>query len=198
MPDRNIFIQRWQDGDEHAAEVLYNRHHDATFRLAYGLLGDRFDAEEVAQDALPYALTHIDHFDPELASFQTWLHMITISRCRDRQRGKRLLSFSLSKWLQRGGDRPDPSPSPERQATQTETYSEVWAAIQTLKPKQREAVLLRYWAGHTYQEMADILGCPLRTAQSRVRLAYTELRAILAPTAVNYFEPQGGSDRVTG
>jgi len=45
----------------------------------------------------------------------------------------------------------------------------------------REAILLRYWAGHTYQEMADILGCPLRTAQSRVRLAYKQLRVVLAP-----------------
>ena len=42
--------------------------------------------------------------------------------------------------------------------------------------------MLRYWAGHTYREMADILGCPLPTAQSRVRLAYKQLRKILAPT----------------
>ena len=190
MPNRNIFIQRWQDGDERAAEALYNHHRDATFRLAYGLLRDRSDAEDVAQDALIYALTHIDRFDPERASFQTWLHTITVSRCRNRYRRRRLPSFSLTQWLQRGGDAPDPSPSPERQATQMETRTELWAAIQTLKPKHREAVLLRYWAGHTFQEMAEILGCPLRTAQSRVRLAYTELRAILAPTERIYFEEE--------
>jgi DNA-directed RNA polymerase specialized sigma24 family protein len=42
-------------------------------------------------------------------------------------------------------------------------------------------VLLRYWAGHTYKEMAEILDCPLPTAQSRVRLAYQRLRVILSP-----------------
>ena len=51
-------------------------------------------------------------------------------------------------------------------------------------------MLLRYWAGHTYQEMADILNCPLRTAQSRVRLAYKQLRATLAPAEFNYFEKE--------
>jgi DNA-directed RNA polymerase specialized sigma24 family protein len=53
--------------------------------------------------------------------------------------------------------------------------------VQALSPQLREAILLRYWAGHTYQEMADILGCPLRTAQSRVRLAYQRLRVSLDP-----------------
>jgi len=188
MPDPTILIEHWQHGDDHAVESLYNYYREPTFRLAYGLLGNPADAEEAAQDALIYALTQIGRFNPERASFSTWLHTITISRCRDRQRRKQLPSFSLTRWLYRGGDAPNPAPTPERQATQAETHSEVWAAVQALKPELREAILLRYWAGHTYHEMADILGCPLRTAQSRVRLAYKQLRAALAPTQLNYFE----------
>jgi RNA polymerase sigma-70 factor (ECF subfamily) len=180
MPDINALIQRWQAGDERAAQALYNHHRESIFRLAYGLLGDPSDAEEVAQDALAYALTHINRYDVERASFATWLHTITVSRCRDRQRRRRLLTLSLTAWLQRGGDFADPSPGPERQAILRETRSQVWEAIQALNPPLREAVLLRYWAGHTYREIGDILGCSLRTAQSRVRLAYERLRATLA------------------
>jgi len=64
---------------------------------------------------------------------------------------------------------------------QAETRSQVWEAVQALSRPLREAVLLRYWAGHTYREMGEILDCPVPTAQSRVRLAYKRLRAILAP-----------------
>lgn len=190
MADVNAFIQRWQAGDERSAEAIYNQFRESTFRLAYGLLGNAADAEETAQDALTYALTHIARFDPQRASFSTWLHTITVSRCRDRQRRRYLPGFSLTRWLQRGGDAPDPAPTPERRAAQAETCSEVWAAVQDLHPQLREAILLRYWAGHTYQEMADILDCPLRTAQSRVRLAYKQLRAVLAPTQLTNFEEE--------
>ncbi len=190
MPDPNILIQRWQNGDDRAAEQLYNHYRESTFRLAYGLLGNAADAEEAAQDALTYALTRINRFDPERAGFKTWLYTITVSRCRDRQRRRYLPTFSLTRWLQQGGDAPDSALTPEHQTTQAETRSEVWLAVQNLKPKHREAILLRYWAGHTYQEMADILNCPLRTVQYRVRLAYKQLRATLAPTELNHFEKE--------
>ena len=78
-----------------------------------------------------------------------------------------------------------PALGPEQRAIEAEAHSQVWAAVQDLKPPLREAVLLRYWAGHTYQEIADIVGCPLRTAQSRVRLAFQQLRANLALAGLN-------------
>ncbi|GAB4411331.1 MAG: RNA polymerase sigma factor RpoE [Anaerolineae bacterium] len=190
MPDLSALIQRWQGGDERAAEAIYHHHREATFRLAYGLLGNAADAEEAAQDALTYALIHINHFDPGRATFPTWLHTIAVSRCRDRQRRRWLPTFSLTQWLQRGQDAPDPAPSLERQAIQGETHSEVWQAVQNLSPQLREAILLRYWADHTYQEMAAILDCPLHTAQSRVRLAYDKLRAVLASAELNHFEEE--------
>lgn len=183
MIDVNVLIERWQGGDERAAETLYYHYCEQTFRLAFGLLGDQADAEEAAQDALNYALTNIRRFDPNRASFSTWLHTITVSRCRDKQRQRRrfLGQFSLTTWLQGGGNAPDPGPSQEQQILKTERSNEVLNAVQNLAPILREAIMLRYWAGHTYREMAEILGCPLPTAQSRVRLAYQRLRDSLDP-----------------
>jgi RNA polymerase sigma-70 factor (ECF subfamily) len=187
MIDVGAMIERWQTGDERAAEALYNHFRDRTFHLAYGLLGDVAEAEEVAQDALAHALLNIKRYDPQRASFATWLHMITVSRSRDRYRRRRFPSLSLTAWLGRGGDLPDGTPGPEGHAIQSETRSQVWKAVQDLEPPFREAVLLRYWAGHTYQEIADILGCPLRTAQSRVRLAFQRLRDVLSQSQLNDF-----------
>jgi RNA polymerase sigma-70 factor (ECF subfamily) len=181
MPDVDALIQRWQDGDERAAEALYDHHRERVFRLAYGLLGDPADAEEAAQDALTYALLNIARYDSRRGRFTTWLHTITVSRCRDRQRRRRFPVLSLAAWLERGGSLPAATPGPERHVIHQETRGEVWTAVQALSPRLREAVLLRYWAGHTYREMAEIMNCPVPTAQSRVRLAYQRLRTALAP-----------------
>ncbi len=180
MNEIESWIARWQEHDERAAESLYNHYRDSTFRLAYGLLGDAGYAEEAAQDALTYALINICRYDPERASFSTWLHTITVSRCRDRQRRKRLPGFSLTDWLDWGKDIADAGPEPEAQTIAAEANSALLTALQALTPLLREAILLRYWAGHTYKEMAEIMHCPLPTAQSRVRLAYQQLKTSLA------------------
>lgn len=179
MSDPRALIQRWQDGDERAAEAIYNQHQGATFELAYTLLDDTADAEEVAQDALMYALTHIDRYDPQRARFSTWLHTITVSRCRNKRRRRYLPSLPLFTWLKKGGDIPDPAPGPERQAMQATTQDEVWGAIQSLSHPLREAIVLRHWGDYTYQEMANMLDCSLRTAQSRVRLAHQQLGKVM-------------------
>jgi RNA polymerase sigma-70 factor (ECF subfamily) len=91
-----------------------------------------------------------------------------------------LPSLSLCAWLKKGGNTPDPTPGPERQAIEEATRDEVWQAIQSLKQPLREAVVLRYWTDYTYQEMADILGCTKRAARSRVQSAHRQLAPMLA------------------
>lgn len=190
MPNLDILIQRWQSGEQCAAEALYQQFREQIYRLAYGLLGEPADAEEAAQDALSYALLNIRRFDPNRSSFTTWLHTITVSRCRNRYRRKRLSSVSLFTWLEEGHDMADPSATPEHLTRRRETHREVWEAIRALKPPLREVILLRYWAGHTYREIAAIVGCPLPTAQSRVRLAFDQLRTRLAPDDLAVLEEE--------
>lgn len=177
-------LDRWRRGDQQAAEEIYNRFSQRAHWLAYSLLGNQEDAEEVMQDALLYALANIKRYDADKARFSTWLHIITVSRCRDRQRKKRLASFSLFSMLRGGNEIPDKAPLPEKQVSKKFTQSEVWHAIQQLSPKLREAIVLRFWAGHTYQEMGLIMGCALTTAQSRVNLAYKKLQGLLPDTVL--------------
>lgn len=180
MANLDVLIERWRAGDQRAAEAIYNLHRERAFRLAYALLGNTADAEEAAQDALAYALLNIDRFDERRSRFTTWLHMITVSRSRDLLRKRHIPAFSLSALLTRRQSPLDPGPGPEKTAESSEVRSVVWEAVQALNPLLKEAIVLRHWGGHTYQEIAEIVGCPMKTAQSRVRLAHQKLAQTLS------------------
>jgi len=187
MPNLEILIDHWRANDEKAAEAIYNLHQTRIYRLSYGLLGNPEDAEEAAQDALTYALLNIHNFDSQRSKFTTWLHMITVSRCRDMLRKRKLPTISITDWFTKGRVEKDTDSTPEQHALQSEKRGMVWGAVQALNPPLREAILLRHWGGHTYQEIADIVGCPSRTAQSRVRLAYQRLEKELTESEQRQF-----------
>ena len=176
MLDTQQLVERWQAGEENAAQLLYDQHRDRTYRLAYGLLGNAQDAEEVAQDALTYALLNIDKFRPDKSRFSTWLHTITVSRARDKYRKKRFSTQSLTDWMEKGRDVVDENPTPEAAKQNAERRQTIRTALDTLSPSLREAIILRYWSGHSFREIAEIMDCPLGTAQSRVRRAFEQLQ----------------------
>ncbi|WP_119072279.1 RNA polymerase sigma factor [Aggregatilinea lenta] len=184
--DDNLFVRRAQEGDERAAQQLFEVYRLRTFRLALGLLGDSADAEEVAQDALTYALLNIHRYDAGLSSFSTWLHTITVSRSRDKRRRKILPSIPLAQWLGLGHQIRDHTPGPESSYLQQEVESGLLTALDQLSPKLREAIVLRFYADCTYKEMGDIMGCSLNTARSRLRLAIDKLRAQLGEEQVRW------------
>ena len=59
--------------------------------------------------------------------------------------------------------------------TSSEQNDRILGLMESLSPKIREAIILRFWAGHTFKDMAMIMGCPLSTAQSRVRLGLEQI-----------------------
>ncbi|MBN1201730.1 MAG: sigma-70 family RNA polymerase sigma factor [Anaerolineae bacterium] len=169
-------IRQAQAGDKRAARQLFDMYQLRTYRLALGLLGDAADAEEVAQDALTYALINIYRYKPELSSFSTWLHTITVSRARDKRRRKVLPSIPLTQWLGVGNQLRDHSPGPEAHCMRREVEHNLMIALDQLSPKLREAIVLRFYADCTYKEMGEIMGCSLNTARSRLRLGIEKLR----------------------
>ena len=141
-------IRAWKLGDQVAAEAIYDAHRVRIFRLAYALLGNKADAEEVMQDTMLYAFTNIGRFDEERAAFKTWLHTICVSRCRNLQRRKRLSLTALSTWVR------ELKNGPAISAEITSTNHTILQAVQILPPKQREAVILRFWADHSFEELS--------------------------------------------
>ena len=173
------FIARCLAGEQRAYVELYDFYSGLIYRLAYSLLGDREDAEEVLQDSFEYAFRRLDHFDPRKSAFKTWLYRITVSRCRNKRRRKWLPSFSLSLF---DGDEPrDPAATPpDERALLSEQQREVWAAVSDLSPKLREVAILRYYGGLPYAEIGQVLDIPPKTAESRMRLAHQALRERLS------------------
>jgi RNA polymerase sigma-70 factor, ECF subfamily len=170
-------IQHCLSGDAHACADLYQRWCGPVYRLAYAILRQEQDAEEVTQDVFVYALSRLASYDPAKSAFRTWLYTITISRSRNRLRRKWLPTIELDTWSENetgGTDRP----SEEWTELQVER-ARVWDALGKLSPKLREAVVLRYFENLTYPEIGQILNCPIKTIQSRIRLAHKELRKLL-------------------
>ncbi|MEM7119224.1 MAG: RNA polymerase sigma factor [Chloroflexota bacterium] len=172
------WIQRWRSvGDEAAAEALYNHYHLRLFRLAFGLLGNSHEAEDVLQETMKYALENIGRYDASRAHFGTWLQTIAVSRARDRQRRQKIMTNFLTRLFQQ--PQYDTAPSAERLVMQSQQHGVLIAAIQSLTPAQREVVLLRYWGNHSFPEISQIVGKSEGTVKSRLRLAHQQLQRLV-------------------
>lgn len=182
-----VLIAQCLRGDQHAYAALYERFASGLYRLCYSLVLDRQDAEDVAQEAFVYAFKNLRRFDPAKASFKTWLYTIAVSRCRNTYRRKRPLTIDLSQLFGREDTASD-AELPEAALTRRAAQDAVELALAELSPLLREAVVLRYGQGLTYREIAEVMDCPQKTAESRVRLAHERLRSLLAPVGRGLLE----------
>jgi RNA polymerase sigma-70 factor, ECF subfamily len=180
-PDLPELIERSLRGEQAAFAALYERHAPSLYRLAYSVLLVEQDAEDVLQESMVYAFRNLDRYDPQRGAFRTWLYTITLSRCRNARRRKWLPTVALSSLLNIGIEPPAPEDElPETRASWQDVRESLAQALHTLSPRLREAVALRYGHGLTYREMAEIIGCPQKTAESRIRLAHEQLREAMS------------------
>jgi RNA polymerase sigma-70 factor (ECF subfamily) len=173
-----FLIRRCLSGDEAAYAILYERHAGLVYRLAYSMLQNREDAEEVLQDSFEYAFRKLANYDDQKSAFTTWLYRITVSRCRNKRRRKWLPTSSLS-LLAPQGIRDVGATAPDEIIEQTEMQREVWNTLGQLSPKLRETAVLRYYYGLRYKEIGEILSISPKTVESRMRLAHQKLRQII-------------------
>ena len=172
----HALIARCQAGDQAAYEALYNAVAGDTYRLAYSLLLHPQDSEDVVQEVMVYVFRSLHHFDPSRGSFRTWLYTITISRCRNARRRKWLPTVALSSLL-------GMSSEPRAPSSQSPEVAVAWrSACESLERA------LGYGQGLTYREMAEVLDCPQKTAESRVRLAHEALRGVLSEVELGLLE----------
>jgi RNA polymerase sigma-70 factor, ECF subfamily len=168
-------IARCIRGDQTGYNDLYDQYAHGLYRLCYSLLLHREDAEDVMQESFVYAFKNLHRFNGQLSSFKTWLYTIAICRCRNHYRRARLPSLDIASLLSREPHAPR-SETPEAITALANAREAVEKALRSLNPRLREAVVLRYGHGMTYREIADVMDCPLKTAESRVRLAQESLR----------------------
>jgi RNA polymerase sigma-70 factor (ECF subfamily) len=174
-------IERALAGDQAAAHSLHDTHYPAVLRLAYMLLQNHQDAEDATQDAFIYAFEHLARFDPKRAAFAAWLKIIVTSRCRDRQRRRRVGWLSLQELAEAGLEPEDRTPGhqPDVVLELVGVQQVVWEALKQVPYKSRQALILRYFGGLSYPEMSQALGCSVSTAKSRVAYGHQALARLL-------------------
>lgn len=173
MDDIENLIAQCLKGEQASFAALYDRFAPGLYRLCYGLLLNREDAEDVTQESFVYAFKNLRRYDGQRSSFKTWLYTIAICRCRNAYR-RHKPSFDLSAFL------PAPkSETPEAAMARQSAVEAVEKALASLNPRLREAIVLRYGHALTFREIAEVMDCPPKTAESRVRLAHDALRGML-------------------
>lgn len=176
--DDVLLIERCVEGDQQGYAELYQRYAESVYRLCNTLLYTQEDAEDVVQESFVYAFKNIARYDSDKAAFKTWLFTIAISRCRNMYRRKQFPTINLSAALQLKIAAPN-GERPEAALARSNVREAVEAAVKALQPQLREALVLRYAHGLTYREIAEIMVCPQKTAESRVRLAHKKLRTTM-------------------
>ena len=189
-PDDATLIARSQDGDLAAFDALVLRHQQEVFAVAMRMLGDRDEAQDVAQDAFVRAFRCLGTFRGQ-AKLSTWLVSITMNLCRNRRRWwarhRRFVVASLDDPIETEEgtlthEVADPAPSPATMAERRERHQQLTGALQMLSEGERSIVVLRDIQGYSYEEIADVLHCRVGTVKSRLSRARLRLRALLDGT----------------
>jgi RNA polymerase sigma-70 factor (ECF subfamily) len=166
-------IRRACQGDEAAWLVLVRTYQTSIFRLAYLLLGDADEAEDVAQDVLIRAYRGLDHFE-RTRRLRPWLLQITRNLARNRRRAARRYLAAVTRWWQAAGAAPVvPAPAVQSDADL------LWQAVRRLAQADQEVIYLRYFLELSVGETAAALGIAEGTVKSRLSRALGRLRTVV-------------------
>ena len=173
--DEQAAILRCQAGKLDALRVLFDLHHRAVFRTAYGIVHNQEQAEDVTQQVFIELFRSIKRFDTD-RPFRPWIHRIAVNESLDqikKQQKARHVPIETAQSL------PSGITSPEQSAEESELRAAIRTAIWSLDPRFRAVVVLRYYHGFSESEMAVALNCPQGTVKSRLHYALRKLSEIL-------------------
>lgn len=167
----HVVATRLRAGDETALAEVYDAHASVVFGLARRITGDAVAAEDLTQDVLVWLWQHPEAFDPARGSLRSFLATVARRRAIDWVRS------AAARRRREDGDSstsPDP-PDPADVIATAALHAEVGTAVEDLPEPQREALVLAYYSGLTYREVAARLDIPEGTAKSRLRSALATL-----------------------
>ena len=176
-------IRRVQHGDVNAFELLVAAYEKNVFNVALQMVGNREDAQDMAQEAFLKAYNSLSSFRGD-SKFSSWLYRIVSNVCLDfkRRQGRRP-SSSLTVEDDEGEtlelDIADESQSPEALLERKLTREAVRRGLQELPDEQRQILLLREIQGMSYEEIGEAMGLEEGTVKSRIFRARKKLCAFL-------------------
>jgi RNA polymerase sigma-70 factor (ECF subfamily) len=156
-------VEACRQGDREAFRALYEVYKDDVYSIAWNFTGNDDTARDVCQDVFVKLFSAISGFRGE-STFRTWLFRLVANACRDAQRRSRRLVAGEDAVLERAED----PGSADADARAREIRRRVRAAVVSLSPKVRIAILLRYAEELSYSEIAAVLRCSPGTVASRL------------------------------
>lgn len=182
--DRKL-VRALRSRDEDAFCDLVQQHQHKVFNIVFRILGDRHEAEDVAQEVFITVFKHIDQFRGD-SKFSTWLYRIATNHARNRIK---YLSRRVRKKHQELDDTPEgelmenPLSSsverPDKQAQANQLEKIIQIGLSELQAEHREIIVLRDIENLTYQEISEITGLAQGTVKSRLFRARVTLKVFV-------------------
>lgn len=187
--DRKL-IEDFKNGKQSAFDTLVQKYSGRAYQIAYGVLGSREDAEEVAQDVFIRIHRALPKFRGD-SEFTTWMYRIAMNLARNKYRWnksrgsqKNLSIDSPLDGSEDGDGRKldviEEGLSPDQMVALDEFERNAMKELASLPELYRQALMLRNVEELSYEEIADLLDCKLGTIKSRIARAREELRKRLA------------------
>lgn len=180
IPDERL-VSASQRGDTKAFEVLILRYQRQIFNLIYQMTHDVEVVEDIGQDVFIAAFKAIKDFKAK-SSFFTWLYRIAINHCKNYRTSSSRAQDAEKRYQkeQRAGEILEPQDrDPQRMLLAKEFLEKMEDALACLPVEQRVVLALCEFQGLSYQEIAEILECPIGTVRSRLSRARSALQDIL-------------------
>jgi len=172
LPDDQL-AQQVASGEQQALLHLYDRHAGRVYALALRMLGDPMSAEEITQDVFFKLWSRAHSYLASRGSFSTWLLSITRHAAIDRLRlDRRRPSLDQEQ---------DPDETwaelPDEESTSEEArWRALYFAVRALPREQRQVIELAYYQGLSHSQIAEVLGWPVGTVKTRLRVGMEQLR----------------------
>lgn len=175
--DLALLISKIAKGCESALKKLYDNTISQVYGLAYKIVSNKPDADEVALDVFKQIWNKAPDYQPDRGSPSAWLITVTRSRAIDKIRSDTKRRTTNEALL---NDSEDNSPLPDETSSVREKRELIDKALSELSPQQRRSIELAYFKGLSQSEISKEMNEPLGTVKSWIRTGMMRLRDILA------------------
>ena len=177
LPSDDALMERIARGDNAACRELVDRHLPPLFAFCQRVLGNRADAEDVAQEVFVRAWAKAHNWSAGSAKVSTWMHTVALNLCRDRLRRRQPVDIETVP------ETADLDPSAEDRLGGQEIGQQIDRALAGLPDRQREVIVLSHYQHLDNPAIAEVLDISVQAVESLLARARRSLRQTLKPLA---------------